>query len=130
MPDARFAALKRAQRLEFQGRTRAYRRFREVSWRTAMLLEAGLVGIGESLKRQASILEKLAKFPKPRGPRPENHAQHIEVRRLSDGNVELEMDRRSAALLTKAMTRFSRVHKDLRFHHYAVLYTWNRRSSA
>jgi len=52
-----------------------------------MLLEAGLVGIGESLKRQASILEKLAKFPKPRGPRPKNHAQHIEVRRLSDGTL-------------------------------------------
>jgi hypothetical protein len=115
-----------ATKVAFRGKTKAYKRFLEVSWRTRELLDAGLAGFDEQATMATSILQKLDTIPRVSGSAPQDRQSGGTARKFPDGSFLLELDVYEARALRRAIRTIAKARRGLRFHLYSVLlvYIW------
>lgn len=106
---------------KFQGRTLAYGRYRVSATTTELLLQGGLSGLGGEIEKMDGLLIKLGSLRGVPGPKPKEYAPAIEVKAISTGGVEINMDIRSGVLSRKIIRKSRNYHRSLRFHFYAIL---------
>lgn len=110
------------KKLQYSGRTKAFKRFSEHCWRTGVLIEAGLSGLDENRKPGEELLKKFDALKPPKGPVPANYVPLIKATKEADGKgIKLELDDRTAGFLRKVIGLQVSKHKQLRFHYFSIL---------
>lgn len=111
----------RKKKLPYLGVTAAFRRFNRLSDRTKHLLRAGLSGLDREREKLDTILKKLGAVRGKPGRRAKNYEPAVKSRPTDDGQIEFEMDQRSAWMLKNALEFNITYVETLRFHLYSIL---------
>lgn len=112
---------KKVERGLFEGRTVAYKRFRDRVYWNKELLEAGLLG----LKQKITDVEKLVETFKPikgiRGPVPKDYKPRVNFKKTGNNDYTLKVDIRTAAFLRKVVDFGKEKREGLKYHLNAIL---------
>lgn len=109
-------------RKPFHGQSKAYKNFTNDLWKVRQLIQFGVVGIDKELEEKIQpLLDKFSDVKGVRGKHPKGHKPQIKKTAETDGELTLEIDGRSAALIKKAMESYYKRHHELRYFFYANL---------